>query len=60
MNILMAHWAWYPTGGDWTYIDSINKLYESKGHHIIPFSVKNEKNIPTPYDKYFLNVNHYL
>ena len=59
MNILMAHWAWYPTGGDWTYIDSINKLYESKGHHIIPFSVKNEKNIPTPYDKYFLNAVDY-
>ena len=55
MNILMCHWAWYPTGGDWTYIDSVNKLYESKGHHIIPFSVKNEKNFPTPYDKYFLN-----
>jgi len=59
MNILIANWTWYPSGGDWTYIDSICKLYESKGHKIIPFSVQNEKNIPTPYDKYFLtNVNY--
>jgi glycosyltransferase involved in cell wall biosynthesis len=55
MNILIAHWAWYPSGGDWTYIDSICKLYESKGHHIIPFSVHNEKNFPTTYEKYFLD-----
>jgi len=55
MNILIANWTWYPSGGDWTYIDSICKIYESHGHHIIPFSVKNEKNFPTPYDKYFLD-----
>jgi len=55
MNILLANWTWYPSGGDWTYIDSIRKLYEIKGHRIIPFSVHNKKNIPTPFDKYFLN-----
>jgi len=55
MNILIANWTWYPSGGDWTYIDSICKLYEAKGHNIIPFSVQNEKNFPTPYEKYFLN-----
>ena len=55
MNILIVNWTWYPSGGDWTYIDSICKLYKSRGHQIIPFSVKNEKNFPTPYDKYFLN-----
>ncbi len=55
MNILLANWTWYPSGGDWTYIESINKLYESHGHNIIPFSVHNENNFPTPYEKYFLN-----
>ena len=54
MNILIANWTWYPSGGDWTYIDSICKLYESKGHRIIPFSVHNEKNFQTPFNKYFL------
>jgi len=55
MNILIANWTWFPSGGDWTYIDSICKLYESRGHQVIPFSVKNEKNFVTSYDKYFLN-----
>jgi glycosyltransferase involved in cell wall biosynthesis len=50
----MANWTWYPSGGDWTYIDSICKLYEAKGHKIIPFAVHNEKNYPTPFSKYFL------
>src|ERR1700687_3114677 len=55
MNILIANWSWYPTGGDWTYIKSICEVYEAKAHHIVPFSMKNEKNFPTEYDKYFLN-----
>lgn len=55
----MANWTWYPSGGDWTYIDSICKIYEKKGHHIIPFSVKNEKNFPTSYDRYFLDPVNY-
>lgn len=59
MNILMANWTWYPSGGDWTYIESICKMYESKGHHIIPFSVKNEKNYKTAYDKYFIDEVNY-
>lgn len=55
MNILLANWTWYPSGGDWTYLESICKLYEAKGHTIIPFSVLNENNFETPYSKYFLN-----
>lgn len=59
MNILIVNWTWYPSGGDWTYIDSICKLYESKGDQIIPFSVHNEKNISTPYEKYFIDSINY-
>jgi len=55
MNILMAHWAWYPSGGDWTYIDSVCKVYESHGHAIIPFAMHHERNIPSKYEKYFIN-----
>ncbi len=55
MNILIANWSWYPSGGDWTYIKSICDLYELNGHHIIPFSVHNDKNFPTKYDKFFLD-----
>jgi glycosyltransferase involved in cell wall biosynthesis len=55
MNILMANATWYPTGGDWTYIDSVNKLYEKHGHKIIPFAAKNPKNFKTEFDEYFVD-----
>lgn len=55
----MCHWVWHHTGGDWTYVNGVNQLYESKGHQIIPFSTKNEKNVPTPFDKYFLDPVQY-
>jgi glycosyltransferase involved in cell wall biosynthesis len=54
MNILVANWTWYPSGGDWTYIENLCKLYQQNGHKIIPFSMKDEKNYPTPYSKYFI------
>jgi glycosyltransferase involved in cell wall biosynthesis len=59
MNILIANWTWFPSGGDWTYIESICKLYELHGHKTIPFSVHNEKNFHTPYENLFLNSPDY-
>ncbi|GHT69029.1 glycosyl transferase [Bacteroidia bacterium] len=59
MNILMANWAWYPTGGDWTYIHSIIDIYKSQGHTIIPFSMHHDKNLYTIYNRYFVdNINY--
>ena len=55
----MAHWAWYSTGGDWTYVKGVCDLYKSKGDNVIPFSVKNAKNIPNDYEKYFLEEVNY-
>ncbi len=54
-KILIANWTWYPSGGDWTYVDCLVKFYESMGHEVIPFSMHNEKNFPTPYSKYFIS-----
>lgn len=54
MNILVANWSWYPSGGDWTYVESVVKLYEQKGHTVIPFSMKDDRNFPTPYSDYFI------
>lgn len=59
MNILIATANWYPSGGDWTYIESICKLYESKGHKIIPFAMSDVRNFKTDYDKYFVNNINY-
>jgi glycosyltransferase involved in cell wall biosynthesis len=55
MNILMVNASWYPSGGDWTYVDSVSKLYEGYGHSIIPFAMKNERNIHSDFEKYFLD-----
>ncbi|HEY8928017.1 MAG TPA: glycosyltransferase family 4 protein [Mucilaginibacter sp.] len=54
MNILVVNWAWYPTGGDWTYVENVVNMYNQKGHHVVPFSMKDERNLPTPYSEYFI------
>jgi glycosyltransferase involved in cell wall biosynthesis len=59
MNILIANWAWYPSGGDWTYIETISHLYSSRGHQVIPFSMKDDRNLPTEYSEFFIeNINY--
>ena len=59
MNILLANWTWYPSGGDWTYLETITKIYTQNGHKIIPFSVKNAKNIENEFEQYFLETIDY-
>jgi glycosyltransferase involved in cell wall biosynthesis len=54
MNILVANWTWYPSGGDWTYVENVTKLYQEKGHHVIPFSMKDPRNFPSDYSEYFI------
>ncbi|RNL56921.1 glycosyltransferase family 4 protein [Pedobacter jejuensis] len=59
MNILLANWTWFPSGGDWTYIENVSKLYESNGHHVVPFSMQDDRNFPSAYQKYFIsNINY--
>jgi glycosyltransferase involved in cell wall biosynthesis len=55
MKLLLVNWSWYATGGDWTYIENIHKLYESHGFKVIPFSTHNKKNTFSPYSKYFVS-----
>jgi glycosyltransferase involved in cell wall biosynthesis len=54
MNILVINWTWYPSGGDWTYVENVVNLYQQKGHTVIPFSMKDDRNFATPYSKYFI------
>lgn len=53
--MLLVNWSWYPTGGDWTYIENLYKLYESQGHEVIPFSTHNSKNVFSPFSKTFVD-----
>jgi glycosyltransferase involved in cell wall biosynthesis len=55
LNILIVNWTWFPSGGDWTYIENLCTFYESLGHTVIPFSMANEKNFPSPYSQYFIS-----
>lgn len=54
MNILVANWSWYPSGGDWTYVENLCRLYKEKGHNVIPFSMHHKKNYNSEYSKYFI------
>ena len=54
MNILLVNWTWYPSGGDWTYVENMANLYEENGHQVIPFSMHHAQNLPTSYAKYFI------
>lgn len=54
MNILVVNWTWHPSGGDWTYVENVTKLYQQKGHQVIPFSMKDDRNYPTAYSDYFI------
>lgn len=55
MKILLVNWSWYATGGDWTYVENLNKLYTKKGYEVIPFSTHNKKNEYSLYSKNFVS-----
>jgi glycosyltransferase involved in cell wall biosynthesis len=54
MNILVVNWTWYPSGGDWTYVENIVNLYQENGHTVVPFSMKDDRNFPSEYSEYFI------
>jgi len=58
-KVLMVTWAWYPSGGDWTYVDNVRRLYESQGYQVIPFSTQNEKNVAVEGPAYFIDAPDY-
>ncbi|MEP6595595.1 MAG: hypothetical protein ABJA71_06590, partial [Ginsengibacter sp.] len=59
MKILLVNWSWYPSGGDWTYIENVQKLYALNGYEVVPFSTRNKKNFPSAYSDYFVNSHDY-
>lgn len=55
MKVLMINKFYYIKGGSETYYFSLKKLLEEKGHQVIDFSMKNEKNFESPYSDYFVD-----
>ncbi len=53
MKVLIVNWSWYPTGGDWTYIHNLIKLYQQNQVEVLHFSTKNSKNVASDFESYF-------
>lgn len=55
MNILLANYRYFISGGPERYLFNAKKMFEVNGHMVIPFSVKHPKNRETDFDKFFLS-----
>jgi glycosyltransferase involved in cell wall biosynthesis len=55
MRILMVQTFYYYRGGDSTYMLSLSKLLEEKGHEIVPFAMEHPLNLPSPYGRFFVS-----
>lgn len=56
MRILLVNYRYFISGGPERYYFNIKEILEQNGHEVIPFSVKNSRNMQNDYEKYFLDV----
>jgi glycosyltransferase involved in cell wall biosynthesis len=59
MKILLINNFYYNRGGDCTYLLSLQKLLEKKGHKVIIFSMHHPDNFKTEFSKYFVSYINY-
>ena len=55
MRILLVNKFHYIVGGSETYYFALKRLLEEKGHTVIEFSMKDDRNLPSDYEKYFVD-----
>lgn len=55
MKIIIVNTRFFISGGPERYFFNVINLLQKNGHTVIPFSVKHNKNNPTPYETYFLD-----
>ena len=55
MRVLQVNKFHWLKGGSEAVYFSVSKLLELHGHKVIPFSMKDPRNINTPYEKYFVD-----
>jgi glycosyltransferase involved in cell wall biosynthesis len=55
LKIVLVNYRYFISGGPERYYFNIKEVLENHGHLVIPFSIKGTKNLPTPYDHYFLS-----
>ena len=54
MIILQINKYYYLKSGAERYMFDVSSLLQNRGHHVIPFAMQHEKNVPTKYSKYFV------
>jgi glycosyltransferase involved in cell wall biosynthesis len=54
MKILQINKYYYLKSGAERYMFDVSSLLQNRGHHVIPFAMRHEKNVPTKYSKYFV------
>src|ERR1700733_15328058 len=59
MKVLLVNWSWYPSGGDWTYVQNLHALYSNNGYEIVSLSTNNKRNLTTNPNSYFINSPDY-
>jgi glycosyltransferase involved in cell wall biosynthesis len=55
MKVLLVNKFYYLRGGAERSVFETKKLLEDQGHQVIPFSMVDERNEPSPYGKYFVD-----
>ncbi|MDD4333168.1 MAG: glycosyltransferase family 4 protein [Patescibacteria group bacterium] len=53
MKVLLINKFYYQKGGTERYVFNLSKLLEKNGHEVIPFSMKDKLNAPSPFSRYF-------
>ncbi|HRW11208.1 MAG TPA: glycosyltransferase family 4 protein [Caldilineaceae bacterium] len=55
MRILMCNTFYYLRGGSERCTFDLTALLEANGHEVIPFAMRHERNLPSPYADYFVS-----
>ena len=55
MKIILVNYRYFISGGPERYLFNIKGILEKRGHEVIPFSIKNERNTPNAYESYFMS-----
>lgn len=54
MKILLIHYRYFVSGGPERYLFNVKKSLEEHGHEVVPFSIKNSRNLSNKHNKYFV------
>lgn len=55
MKILLANYRYFVSSGPERYLFNLSSRLEAAGHEVAPFSIRYDRNAPTPYERYFVS-----